>query len=206
MLLLSGLAVQFAAGLEETPRTSKFEPERKNRFRNGGRTRTPKHRTSSMATTFGGGETQRPRFGQLYPSHNSFNAKPSQPLSGNGLIEAGDFASSLSGLGGLQSTQLPPHSGTNPQRNSEFLKGKSKIILRKILSKYLPTQHRRVGRRWRTRWLAVCTNRSVCKWELILFTLCDRTSGIGKSTHKTSALVFPPESQQASTASTIYTV
>lgn len=135
LLLISGLLVQCAAGLEETPRTSKFEPERKSRFRNGGRTRMPKQKTST--TLFG--ETQRPRFGQLYPSYNPFLAKPSQSLSGNGLAERGGEFTSLTGLGGsFQSTKLPSHSSTNPPRNSEFLKGKSKNKWRKFLSKYLP--------------------------------------------------------------------
>lgn len=131
-LLLSGIVVQSSSAgdtVEETPRTSRFEPERKSsRFRNGGRTRTPKQRTSTTPY----GETQRPKFGTLWPSYNPYsaaaNAKNSQALSGNGLIEAGE--TSLSGLGlsgGLQSTQLPP-SSTTP-RNSEFLKGRSKIII-----------------------------------------------------------------------------
>lgn len=143
-LLLASLAlVAGTAGLEESSvRTSRFEPERKSRFRNG-RTRTPKQKGSST-TLSGFGETQRPRFGQLYPSYNPFIVKPSQSAAvaaagHNGLASAAGTAEHITslaaGLGGgsghqLLSTQLPPQSGTvtssNPHRNSEFLKGKSK--------------------------------------------------------------------------------
>lgn len=83
----------------------------------------PKQKTSTAV--FGGEAQPRPRFSQL-----GYNYKPSQALGGgNGLVEAGDTFTSLPGLsGGLHST----HGGTNPQRNSEFLKGKSMNRLRKL--------------------------------------------------------------------------
>lgn len=171
LLLTSLLAVQLTTA-EEATRTSRFEPERKSRFRNGGRTRTPKHKSSTQTY----GETQRPRFGQLYPSYNPFNAKPSQPLigSGNGLIETGGggvggIGDGLAGgVGGLQSTQLPPQSTT--PRNSEFLKGRSKEImfeLRKFRCPNIVFTFCRVYFIFPP-WVcdAVCTNRGVGKWEL----------------------------------------
>lgn len=147
-LLLSGLLLllqESTAFEEEPPRTSRFEPlERKNRFRNGGGKnggRMPKHRPSSSGTTttMATATGERPRFHGYSP----FLVKPSSMLSqqsNNGLIlEAGGVrggdVTSVSGLitggGGagslIQSTQLPPpHHSTNPHRNSEFLKGKSK--------------------------------------------------------------------------------
>lgn len=155
-LLLSGLLlllVQSSAGFEETPRTSRFEPlERKNRFRNGGGKggRMPKHRPSSgttttMATSGAAVMGERPRF----HGYSSFLVKPSSvSQQSNGLIlEAGGVrggdVTSVSGLitgGGslIQSTQLPPpHHSTNPQRNSEFLKGKSKKRVAQIFEEIL---------------------------------------------------------------------
>lgn len=132
-LLLSGVLVQFATSVEETSRTPQFEPERKNRHRNGGGTRKPKQKI--YAATFE--ETPRPLRGQLKQSYNPYSVKPAMS---HGFTETGDSIS-LSGLsGGLQSTQLPPpqsSSGTTmaqspPPRNSEFLKGKSKKTLRKF--------------------------------------------------------------------------
>lgn len=138
LLLLSGLLLtQFAAGAEDKPRTPRFEPSHKGKLnRKGDRTRTPK--TSEQSAT------DRPKYGRLWTSYNPFNDKPSPAApsvgGGNGLVEAGEFKPPA-GLGGLQSTQFTttPHAGTSPQRNSEFLKGKSKhqkkkmrIVLRKF--------------------------------------------------------------------------
>lgn len=137
-LLVTSLWVQFSisAGVEETSRTPQFEPEaRKNWVRNGGRTRKPKHKATTITT----GETQRPLRGQLNPSYNPFIRKPASTsnvgggVGSHGFMEGG--GDTLSGLSGslLHSTQLPSSAVSStlttnqtPQRSSEFLKGKSK--------------------------------------------------------------------------------
>lgn len=146
--LLAAVWIHSASGLEE--RVPRFEVERdskrftnQNRFRNGGngRTRTPKQKATS-ATTSPNGETDRPRFGQLYT--RAYSPIGKSQFSPNGSI--GGLENVADVLPTVTSTQQTPH------RNSEFLKGKSKLNCANFVEIFTETL---------TTKYFVCTNRSL---------------------------------------------
>lgn len=132
-LLTAAVLVQSVGGLEE--RAPRFEVERdpkrlsnnQNRFRNGGRTRMPKQKAASSSSTTTptspAGETPRPRFGQLIPSLYSYSPKSGLT---SGLAGGGDEATG-GDLWLPSSSSSTTTSTQQPQRSSEFLKGKSKL-------------------------------------------------------------------------------